>query len=145
MVQFFEILGLVLLSATKFLFAPTTTIAAGHGYLKTMIIAFSGAGTSAIIFYFAGAWIFNKLSSGKKNKDKKKFNRKNRFIITVKSKFGLIGYSFFMPLLSIPLGAILAAKYYRESTKTITWLLTSIAVWTFALTTFSYFIKGKIM
>jgi len=98
---------------------------------------------SAVIFYFSGSWIFNWFSKVFGSKEApKKFSRKNRFIVGIKSKFGLIGYSFFMPFLSIPLGALLAAKYYRESTKTISWLLTSIFVWTLALTTFSFYIKG---
>jgi hypothetical protein len=143
LIQILEILGLVLLSATKFLFAPSTTIAAGHGFLKTIIITFSGAGMSAVVFYFSGAWIFNQFAKLFGSKETpKKFNKKNRFIVSIKSKFGLIGYSFLMPFLSIPLGALLAAKYYRDSTKTISWLLTSIFVWTLILTTFSFYIKG---
>ena len=43
----------------------------------------------------------------------------NRFIVKLKSKLGIIGISFWAPFfLSIPIGAIVVAKFYGKEKKT---------------------------
>lgn len=49
---------------------------------------------------------------------KKKFTRMNKFVIRMKRSIGIIGITFWAPFfLSIPLGSIIAAKFYGDNKK----------------------------
>lgn len=61
---------------------------------------------------------------------KKRFTRKNRFIIKMRSTYGLWGIIFATPfLLSIPLGAFLANKYYSHKKHIVLYMIFSIVGW----------------
>lgn len=149
---FWEIFGIVLLSSVKFLFAPSIAVGAGFGYFKTIIITFSGGCMGILFFYFLGGWIMNKLKERKKLKGKveirkkKIFTKTNKLIVRIKSKYGLIGLSLITPgIISIPVGSILAAKYFRKDPKTLSFLIISLLFWAFALTSISYLFKQSFL
>ena len=151
----FEILAILLLSSVKFLFAPSAAVAAGYGFLKTIIITFSGGSCGILFFYYLGGWAVNKIScmiSGSKNQNfnavqnKRIFTKKNKWIVKIKSKFGLAGLSIITPgIISIPVGAILAAKYFKKNPNTIAYLVASVFLWSLLLTFVSVFIKTKVL
>ena len=145
---FWEIFGIVFLSSVKFLFAPSLAISAGFGYLKTIVITFCGGSIGILFFYFFGTWVMKKIkpkntsiSISEKNK-KKIFTRTNKMIVRIKAKYGLLGLSFITPaIISIPIGSILAAKYFRKNPKTLSYLLISLFFWCILLTSISYLFK----
>lgn len=80
------------------------------------------------------------LSSGK---GKKVFTKKNRRIIRIKQRYGLIGIALITPfLLSIPVGTFLVVRYYRTSKVKFAWLIASNMAWSVVYTLFYIFWDG---
>ncbi|MEQ8324151.1 MAG: hypothetical protein RIC15_08830 [Vicingaceae bacterium] len=139
MTEIIKVFGLLIISGVKFFFAPSTAILSGYSYLETIIITTSGGVGGLITFYYFGEflqYVFTR--SKKKKKEKKKFTRLNRRIIKVKSTYGLIGLAILTPcLFSIPLGSLLAARYFDKDKRTLPFMIASVVLWSFVLTTFS--------
>ena len=63
------------------------------------------------------------------------FTRTNRFIVRVKRGHGMHGLAMITPpLISIPIGSILAAKYFHHDRRTLPTLLSSVVIWSVVLT-----------
>ena len=70
-----------------------------------------------------------------KDKPKKKFSRKNKLIVRVKSRWGLIGLALITPtIISIPVGTLLAARYFGNNWRTLPYMLLSVVGWGFVAT-----------
>lgn len=135
----------MLLSAVKFLFTPSAMISAGYGFVETLLITFAGATMGVLLFYYGGTAVFmwfDKLSGRGKKKARKIFSRRNRTIVTYKNKLGVGGLAATVGLISIPLCALLAAKYFHHKKKTIWVLLLSTAIWAFSLTALSFYFRS---
>jgi len=132
-----QILLVVILSATKFLTAPITSLNIGFGYLETLLITSIGGLIGVFFFFYLSSAIMlliSKLSSHqskkKLSKPKKKFTWKNKMIIHIKREYGLIGLAAVTPvLLSIPLGTFLAARFFSDKKLVIFYLSASVVVW----------------
>lgn len=132
-----QILLVIMLSATKFLTAPITSLNIGFGYLETLLITTVGGLIGVVFFFHLSSGIMllmskfsSKTTKKKTNKPKKKFTWKNKMIIHIKREYGLIGLAALTPtLLSIPLGTFLAARYFPDQKKVLTYLSASVIVW----------------
>jgi len=153
----FKLLQILLISAFKFLFAPLISFKMGFNYVQTIIFTTIGGILGVLFFYFLSniiiglyrrylavyfRFFFLKIRKKKKSiapvviKIKKKFTRKNRFIILLKGKVGMIGIAILTPtVLSIPLGTFLASKYYSKKKAILIYLSISVAFWSFVLST----------
>lgn len=113
------------------MFAPLPGPAAGLSFLETYISCTSGAIVSSAIFFFSANYFMHRAvtKAAKKKNDliakglpvplKKKFTRMNKLVVRMKRSVGVIGISFWAPFfLSIPLGSIIAAKFYGHNKKT---------------------------
>lgn len=137
MEKLLQILLVVILSATKFLTAPITSLNIGFGYLETLLITSIGGLIGVTFFYYLSSAIMALIArwssgktSGKTKKRKKKFTWKNKLIVHVKREYGLIGLAALTPtILSIPVGTFLAARYFRDPKQVITYLSASVVVW----------------
>lgn len=119
------------LATFKFMFAPFTGSGLGLSFWETYFTSVAGGSISAAFFYFSSELII-KYSHAKKVRKieelerknlpipyKKKFTRTNRFIIRLKRTLGIYGICFWGPFfLSVPIGSILAAKFYGKLKKT---------------------------
>jgi uncharacterized membrane protein len=77
------------------------------------------------------------------HRKKKVFTRRNRRIITIKQRYGLIGIALTTPiLLSIPVGTFLVVRYYRTSRTKFTFLIASNITWSVIFTLFYMFWDG---
>ncbi|MBE9467202.1 MAG: hypothetical protein IMY72_02635 [Bacteroidetes bacterium] len=75
--------------------------------------------------------------SKRKLKQKNIFSKKNRRVIRVKQKYGLLGLSIITPIiLSIPVGTFIAVKYYTLCSKTLFFLISAVVLWSVVLTFF---------
>lgn len=136
----YEIFFLLAFSATKFMASALYILAIQRISLtSTFLILLIGGILGILIFYFLGA-IINQLIDKLLSKRKKKklpttmFSSANRRIITIKSKYGLIGISFLTPLLfSIPLGCFLATRFYKKRSQTLLIMLLGVVFWTIIL------------
>lgn len=137
MEKILQILLVIILSATKFLSAPITSLNIGFGYLETLLITTLGGLIGVVFFFYLSSAIMLLLGKigakwGQKKpvRPKKKFTWKNKMIIHIKREYGLIGLAALTPtLLSIPLGTFLAARYFPDQKKVLTYLCASVIVW----------------
>lgn len=134
-----QIVGWILFSSVKFLFAPTFVYSAGYTYSETIMITMIGGAIGVLLFFYGGRAFFDwfaKTFSSKKSTNKKVVTKKNRLIVKIKNKYGVIGIAAVSPcLISIPIGAILASKYYRHDKRAIPTFMASVVFWSFTLTT----------
>ena len=137
MEKILQVILIIILSGTKFPTAPITSLNIGFGYLETLLITTIGGLLGVFFFYYLSAAIvffferINKKFGRKKTASKpRKFTWKNKLIVKIKRDYGLIGLAAVTPiLLSIPLGTFLAARYFDNKRKVLTYLCASVVVW----------------
>ncbi|MGB0423264.1 MAG: hypothetical protein ACPGED_03030, partial [Flavobacteriales bacterium] len=112
------ILGFLMLSMVKFLFAPSMmTFAPGDYSIFTVLITTTlGAALGTLLFYFFGMQMFRWIGSlSRKRTEKKTFTPMRRKILGVKNKYGIKGLMLLSGIISVPVTALLAAKYFGDS------------------------------
>jgi len=132
-----QILLVLILSATKFLTAPITSLNIGFGYLETLLITAAGGVAGVFFFYYLSsaimmlvARISNRFRKSRTTEKKRVFTWKNKLIVKVKREYGLIGLAALTPtVLSIPVGTFIAARYFPDRKKVLTYLSASVVVW----------------
>ncbi len=113
---------------------PAACVLFEFNFIEVFIFACAGAigGTIFYVYLFEALikW-WDKFKEGKPFFSKKKiFTKSNRRIIKVKNRFGLIGIAILTPvLLSIPLGAFLGERFYKNKAKVIGYISISTMVW----------------
>lgn len=149
----FKLIQVLFISGIKFLFAPLISIGYGFNYFQTAGITAVGGILGILFFYFLSRWIIRqyykycpvvfsyfsgeKVEQAKKilncqDIPKKKFTRKNRLIINIRKKYGFLGIILLTPvLLSIPIGAFLAQKYYSKRNNVLVYMSISVVLWSF--------------
>ena len=71
------------------------------------------------------------------SRNNKRFTKKNRFLVRVKTTYGLWGIIIATPaVLTIPIGAFLASKYYSRRKNVVTYMILSIVGWGILLSGF---------
>ncbi len=144
MQEFAEILGLLLTSATKFFLAPSIAVYLGYDFLATLLITSGGGIIGFVVFFKFGVIIRRWYISLFSKKPKPVFSRKNRTIVKLKTKYGLWGLAALTPcLFSIPIGALLASRYYAKDSRTFPFFLGAIILWSILLTSISLGIKNE--
>ena len=108
-------------------------------YLLALLSSCTGAifGTVVFTYLFAGIikW-WDRLKEGMftSKHPKKIFTKFNRRVIRIKHRFGLTGIAILTPIfLSIPIGAFLAERFYKDKKKVIIYLSISAIAWCFLL------------
>lgn len=128
----------------KFLFAPIVSYQFGHTYLQTVLLTAAGGCLGSVIFFRGGRQVLEwfrqralrkrsvAVAAGKE--PKRRFTRTNRFIVRVKHRYGLGGLAFILtPVLSVPVTALLAAKYFRRDPRALSTLVIAVITWAFLL------------
>lgn len=138
-------LGVLLMGCLKILFAGPVAFGMGYSFLETLLLTTAGSGFGMVFFFFTGTRVLEwfrvrgelqrqrRLARGRASK--RQFTRTNRLIVKVKRSYGLTGLALMPPFLSVPITAVVAAKYFRHDRRTLPWLLTSVAAWSLVLTT----------
>ena len=144
----------ILLSAVKFAMTfPIAILQFQFSFLETVL--WTNIGGLAGIYFFAFlsekliAWwnrTFRRSRSpatSKAQKDKRVFTRRNRRIVFIKQKYGLIGIAISTPfLLSIPVGTFLVVRYYRHTRTRFLYLIAANLIWSVIYTGFYMFWDG---
>lgn len=136
--------SLFFLSVIKFMFAPFGGPALQLTFIETYIICCSGAVVGSAVFYFSAEYFLirsrKKIAEGK-SKPKKKFSRSNKVIVKIKHTLGIIGVTFWCPFfLSIPIGSIIAAKFYGKRIYTYPLIVLGISINGIITTSLAYFV-----
>ncbi len=160
--KIFKLLQVLIVSGIKFLFAPLISIGYGFNYIQTALTTALGGILGILFFYFLSKWIIRqyyrfsptifsyftgekverseKILSQELNQ-KKKFTSKNKLIVNIRNKYGFFGIIVFTPvLLSIPLGAFLARKYYSGRSHTLIYMSISAVIWSFFISSIFFLI-----
>jgi hypothetical protein len=141
---------LILLSSVKFLFVPFLSVHIHNfNYLTAVLINISGSFIGITFFFKTSSYFFDlaikkrqrAIESESTNK-KKVFTRMNRLLVRVKETMGMYGLAFIiLPFLSIPISAIVSAKYYHlKKKKMLILLYVSSVVWSFLLSGIAFLI-----
>lgn len=134
-VEFAEALAVILISAVKHTLGgiPAGYIA-GFDYLEVVLYTLIG-GVMGIVFFVYSARGAKKLYLRyleKIDKKPRKFTRMNRLIVRVKREFGLYGLALITPpLISVPVGAIIAATIYKDKRRVMLFLIMGVVFWSF--------------
>lgn len=136
------------ISSTKFLFAPSVSLYT-FGFWETILFVSIGGIAGVTIFYFGAGWLIDNTHKRRLKKEallrsqgkpiiKKVFTPGRRKIIRIKKAFGLIGIAIVTPcIISIPIGSVLAARFYHHKKQTVFVLYLSVIIWAFVLTEFN--------
>ena len=136
------------LGTFKFMFAHWATYAAlsqadlEYSIIEIFIWVTAGAGSCMSLFYFSSDWLMKRakrkrleereraITEGREPIQKKNFTKTNKFIVWVKLKIGVYALTFLGPLfLSIPLGAIVCAKFVGDKNITFPLMLLSTGLY----------------
>lgn len=135
-------LSVMLISAVKMgAGGVPLAIALNLSFLETFLFTSVGAIAGMISFTYLSAWILKifAIKFPKKISTKKNITRKNKLIINVKNRFGLIGVAFLTPLiLSIPIGSFLAVRYFGNKPRIMIYMTCSILLWSVSLSSISF-------
>ncbi len=135
----------MLVGSVKFFLAVPLAFGYGLSCWQAFIFSVAGGTAGILVFYFLTPALMkalkvfllsikhlfkNKQHQKKIKKDPRKFSKKNRVIIHIRGKLGLFGIALLTPVfLSIPLGSILANKYYAHNRFTLLILFGSVVLW----------------
>lgn len=140
------------------MFTPLAGPAAGLTFWETLITCLIGGYISASLFYFGSSY-FMRLSverhakrvrraklKGKRIPINRKFTKTNRKVIYYKQKIGrLFSYWAFPLFLSIPVGTIIVAKFYKHYKQTFPLVILFLTIDCFIITGVTYFIKDLVL
>ncbi|MBS1652634.1 MAG: hypothetical protein JSU07_11560 [Bacteroidetes bacterium] len=117
---------------------PAACILFKFNFAEVFFYGCGGAIAGTIFFVYLFAEINRRwqkyLNSKQKNKSRKIFTKSRRRIIKLKHNFGLTGIAILAPiLLSMPVGAFIADKFYKDKPKVILYLSLSCIGWTIIL------------
>ena len=141
MESWWEILSVFLLSTVKFVFgAVPMALGFGFSFFEAVTVTCLGGFTGVTTFVLLSERIVARLKKRREQRLKdgiphgKRFTHKNKLIVRVKVRFGLIGIAFLTPLLlSIPIGCFLAVRYFNHKQKILIYMYVSIIFWSVAI------------
>ncbi len=111
-------------------------------FFEVFLTTFTGSIVSMALFYFTSEFLMERAakkrhcayikakSEGVEFKRKKAFTKLNKLMVRVKVKFGIVAFTFIVPLIfSIPLGSIICAKFYGHHKKTYPLMVLNMAIY----------------
>ena len=117
-------------SSFKMLFGVPMSLGFGYGVVETLILASLGGIIGVVVFTFFSQWLIKMFERvGIFNRQPKVFSKRNRMIIRVRQKFGLMGLAFIAPNLTIPVGTFVLVKYFKNRKKIILYESLSVIFW----------------
>lgn len=140
MPEVIEIVLWVLGAVVKFVVTPSLMIARGWGFWATVAVTSAGAALGVGLFFYFGKWILKKWAEFKGEKEPKRpfFTPQRRRVVRFRRLFGMWGLLTISGLISVPISAVLAAKYYQRDER-MPWILVgAFVIWSLILTSLSY-------
>ena len=146
MIEYFlHVAGWWLLAILKFLFVPfgmTLKPDVGEEWtlFEVIMISSSGAALGVFIFFHFGEFIFNWLAHHF-NARRRIFNKRNRWFIRVKKRWGIKGLMLISGLISVPIASVIAAKLYRHNPSALPKMIIAFFLWSVALSSIAFGMK----
>lgn len=146
-----KVLSVLLMGVFKFMFAAPLSYRLGFDPIATFSLLLIGGGLGMVGFFFAGSRVMEwfRVRHLRREHDRaikglrprRIFTRSNRMIVHVKHRYGLIGLAVMPPILSIPITAVIAAKYFHHDRRALPVMLVAVAVWSLVLSGAWIFVK----
>lgn len=134
----------IIIISSTWKFAATFPVAVylfKMSFVETILYTNIGGLIGIVFFMFSSKGVISLYETlmhqnrSSKKKLKKIFTKKNRRLVMIRKKYGLLGIVSLTPvLLSIPIGSFLIVKYYGEVKKAFLYLMISNAAWSLAYT-----------
>lgn len=136
--KIFWIIVVAFLSMFKFLATPPIAYLAMLSFWETVISVNLGGVGGFVLFYFLVDFYLQKKDNGNSiiktlfsvNDSTKKIKRARK-ILNFKKKLSPIPFMFFSPILSVPVAAYLARKFFRRSSWAFLGFVIAMLVWGF--------------
>jgi len=153
MPYYWKITLLFLWATVKFFYTPISAFLLGLNLIEAMLVTISGGLFGFVFFYNLSYFIILavqylkpharkytpvhvklhykkwKLKKEAEKMNRKKFSKRNRFIVKTRTTYGKWGIMLLTPVaLSIPIGAFLLRKYYSGQPNTLFYALLIIAI-----------------
>ncbi|NDK57530.1 hypothetical protein GWO68_16520 [Pontibacter sp. BT213] len=123
-------MSVYLISMVKFFAGPLTGVAVGLTYFETVLLTIAGMMTTVIIFSIIGRALSKWWAKRQRAKNKPMFSKKNRRIVTIWNKFGVVGVAFLTPILLTPIvGTVVAALFGAPRKQIFIHMLWSSVIW----------------
>ena len=133
MERFIDYLVVFAMSMFKFIFGCVGGAVRNFSYLETVLITVVGMMTSVVLFTFFGIAIRNWFFIAFRRK-RKIFSKRNRRIVKIWRKYGIIGVAFLTPILFSPiLGTLIAVSFGEDKKRIFFHMLWSAALWAIIL------------
>lgn len=125
----------------------------GYTYWETMAITCAGgmSGTTFFYVFSARAMEIHRVRTlkriGRRKAQGKKVNVRyftflNKLMVKVKHRVGIVGMALITPtILSIPIGAVVSAKFFKHNPWMLPALLLSVFLWALLLTTLTRMVE----
>lgn len=140
------------MSILKFIITPSLMTAAGYDTWEILLATFSGAVVGVMLFYHTGKAIFSWWSSVKSRSNVSLGKKRNlvvtpgrRKFIQYKEKYGFTGLLIVAGLLSVPISAMLGAKYFSKKQNSVLYLILAFFAWSCVLTFLSLCVKNGVL
>lgn len=138
MSDFWIVVSVFLLSSVKLAAGGIPlAIALNFSFMETIVITSAGGLIGTLAFVYLSEWLIRAWGIFfPRSKKARVFTKRNRMIVRVKNKFGLMGLSLLTPLFfSIPIGSFLAVRYYRNKGLIVAHMALSILLWSTCFST----------
>lgn len=151
MEQLLKLLSLAFVSSLKFAASPFAALGYDLNYIQTFLTTTTGGILGVLFFFYGSRWIAEWVSNYQNQlfylfglnsrsaeeqllpERKKIFTWKNKLIVLTVRRFGLVGIALLTPtLLSIPVGTLIAARYFRNQ-RVVGYLCASVVLWSVIL------------
>lgn len=124
----------------KFSFFETILWINTGGILGIYFFAYLSEGLNRLIEKLIKKRKDKNYNAKKKNKEKKMVTKRNRRIVRIKQRYGLIGIALCTPILfSIPVGVFLVVRYYPKVRTRFLYMITANLAWSLFYTSFYMF------
>lgn len=137
---------LIFVASTKFALTPLVSLPMQVTKTELFFTMLFGGLFGYFVFFYFSEYLINRFASfrlKRKSRERRVFSKKNRMIIGIVRKRGLLVLALLTPiLLSIPVGAFLAARYFTNKAKINVIMVTSIVLWSIVYTVFRSLIAG---
>lgn len=146
-----DIAGIItawLLATVKFaLVYPSTVLTFNLNFFEALVFGVSAGVAGSYAFIYAGDFLIKKMNGlfpkREKKKKRKIFTKRNRRLIRIKNKYGLIGIAALSPvLISIPIGCLIAVRFYHNKKKILLHMAVAVTAWSLIMYPFASLIRS---